>query len=126
MKDQRVEEEAQPESEEDAPDLVGATLPGGWEVERHIGEGAMALVYEARGPLGGPGRVAIKVMHSSLLSQPEVAFRFRLEAELLESIDSPHVPKLHARGKDDKGRPFLVMDLVEGTPLNELLRETTT
>ena len=79
-----------------APDLVGETLSG-WRVVRHIAEGGMGHVYEAEGPKGE--RAAIKVLHTHLLTKPEVSFRFRREGEILESIQSPHVPKLMGRGK---------------------------
>lgn len=106
------------------PDLVGVTLPGGWRVARHVGEGAMAHVYEAFGP--DEQRVAVKVLHGALVHQRDVAFRFRREAELLESIDSPHVLKVLGRGRDERGRFFLVLEFVEGVSLFSLLAQSRT
>lgn len=81
----------------------------------------MGHVYEAQREDGT--RAAIKVLHSHLLTSPEVSFRFRREGEILESISSPHVPRLLGRGKDDKGRPFFALELVEGKVLDHLLHE---
>ncbi len=105
---------------ESAPDLVGATLPGGWQVTRHVGEGGMAHVYEG---LRDGSRAAIKVLHRALQAKPEVAFRFRREGELVESIDSPHIPKVLGRGKDASGRPFIAFEFVEGRELSAILDE---
>ncbi|MBK6514835.1 MAG: serine/threonine protein kinase [Polyangiaceae bacterium] len=105
-------------------ELVGATLPGGWRIVGFIGEGAMARVYEGRGADGTA--VAVKLLHRALLKQADVAFRFRREAELLEAIDSPHVPKVLGRGRDETGRFFQVLELVHGESLHEVLSDRGT
>ncbi len=104
-----------------SPDLIGATLPGGFLIRRHVAEGSMGHVYEARGPDGQ--RAAVKVLHRSLMKKPDVAFRFRHEAELLDAVKSPFVPKLLARGRDEHGRPFQVIEFVDGEELNAILGE---
>ncbi len=103
------------------PDLVGSTLPGGWQVVRHVGIGSMGHVYEAKHVEDGPARVAVKVLHTELVANKEVAFRFRREAEILDQIDSPHVPRLFDRGRDAKGRAYFVMEYVAGVELFKLL-----
>lgn len=113
-------------SESDTPDLVGSTLPGGWEVVRHIGIGSMGHVYEVKHLDGGPARAAAKVLHAELVHNREVAFRFRREAEILDAIESPHVPRLFDRGRDAKGRSFIVMELIAGEELFKVLQERST
>ena len=103
-----------------APDLVGVVLPGGWQVTRHVGEGGMAHVYEG---MRDGDRAAIKVLHKALVSKPEIAFRFRREGELVDSIESPHVPKVLGRGKDATGRPWIAFEFVEGRELSAILDE---
>ncbi len=107
--------------QDEVPDLVGHTLPGGWAVLRHIAEGGMAHVYEGQKADGVRG--AIKVLHTHILGKPELAFRFRREGEIVESIKSPHVPQVLARGKDERGRPFMVFEFVEGLELTKILDE---
>ncbi|NUO48169.1 MAG: hypothetical protein HOV80_04850, partial [Polyangiaceae bacterium] len=51
-------------SPDDAPDLIGATLPGGWQVVRHIALGSMGHVSEAQHVADGPARAAVKVLHT--------------------------------------------------------------
>lgn len=107
----------------DAPDLVGATLPGGWRVQRHVSTGSFGHVYEGRHLDDGPASVAIKVLHTNLVSEPEVALRFRREADILEAIESPSVPRLFDRGRDPRGRPFFVMEFLKGRELGVVLAE---
>jgi serine/threonine-protein kinase len=109
--------------EVDVPDLVGEVLPGGWKVARLIGTGAMGHVYEGRHLDDGPAKVAIKVLHQHLRSNREVAFRFRREAEILEAIDSPQVPRVFDRGTDLHGRPFLVLEHLCGQELSTVIHE---
>lgn len=117
---------AVPASESDKPDLVGSTLPGGWEVVRHIGIGSMGHVYEVKHLDGGPARAAAKVLHGELVHNREVAFRFRREADILDAIESPHVPRLFDRGRDEKGRSFIVMELISGEELFKVLQDRST
>ena len=102
------------------PDLVGTDVKG-FRVTRHIAEGGMGHVYEATTENGD--RVALKVLHTALMAKPEVAFRFRREAELLDVVKSEHVPRLLARGRDKSGRPFMVLELIEGDELGQLISE---
>ncbi len=105
----------------DDSELVGTTLHGGFKVLRFVAEGGMGDVFEGRGPNGD--RVAIKVLHAALTSKPEVSFRFRREGEIVASIKSRYVPKLLGRGRDPRGRPFMVFEFAEGRPLSEWISE---
>ncbi len=112
--------------ESDSPDLVGKVLAGVWEVVRHVAIGSMGHVYEVRHTDGGPARAAAKVLHTELVHNKEVAFRFRREAEILDAIHSPHVPRLFDRGRDEMGRPFFVIEYIAGRELFQVLEEQKT
>jgi len=86
----------------------------------------MGHVYEAHGPTGPAERVAVKVLHTSLMKKPDVAFRFRHEAELLASVDSPHIPRVLGRGRDARGRPFFVLEFIAGRELSAILQDRVT
>jgi eukaryotic-like serine/threonine-protein kinase len=101
--------------------LVGQTLPGGWHIDRHLAEGGMAQVYVATGPAGE--RAAVKVLHAHLMDKPDIAFRFRREGEIVDSIRSTFVPKVLGRGKDGRGRSFIAFELVDGRELSQWLEE---
>jgi serine/threonine protein kinase len=90
-----------------------------FSLEGSLGSGASAHVYYARHrPSGLP--VAIKRMATS--RQPhDLRERFAREARMLASIDSPHVVRVHGFGFDE-GRPFLVLERLEGETLEVRLR----
>ncbi len=84
-----------------------------------LGRGGMGAVYRAYDPeLDRP--VAIKVM---LHSTPEFLARFRREAQSIARLTHGNVVQVYDFGVDEDGNPYFVMELVEGTPLDQLLRE---
>ena len=67
--------------------------------------------------------VAIKVLPEDLSADPERLARFEREAKLLASLNHPNVATIHALGKDN-GISFLVLELVDGAPIDEYARAT--
>jgi len=66
--------------------------------------------------------VALKILHRHLAADPEVAERFRREAYAANSVAHPGVVKIVDDDTTEDGCAVLVMDLVEGEPLEELRR----
>jgi serine/threonine protein kinase/O-acetyl-ADP-ribose deacetylase (regulator of RNase III) len=90
-------------------------LPG-YEVLTKVGQGAMGRVYKARQvALDRP--VAIKIL---IPGRP--LDRFRREAKLLASIQSPHVVAVHDFDVLADGSPMLVMEWIEGQDLGRILK----
>jgi tetratricopeptide (TPR) repeat protein/predicted Ser/Thr protein kinase len=92
---------------------------GVYRVVREIGEGGMGVVYEAvRADREFDRRVAIKLvkfgMDTDFLRQ-----RFRMERQILAGINHPNIASLLDGGTTADGRPYLVMEFVEGVPLLE-------
>lgn len=91
-------------------------------VERIIGRGAMAAVYLCRDPRGRA--VAVKWLDRCLPGQgpedealsPLALRRFQREAEAMQRVDHPGLVRFHGQGVA-QGRPFLVMEYVEGGDL---------
>jgi eukaryotic-like serine/threonine-protein kinase len=99
---------------------VGHLLGGKYRIVRRIGVGGMGSVYEARhAGLGTP--VAIKVLLPQLARVPTVADRFRREAQVSATLRSPHVIQVTDVDQLADGRPYLVMELLEGEALQEHL-----
>jgi tetratricopeptide (TPR) repeat protein len=88
---------------------------GPYSVVRELARGGMGAVYEARAPQGQP--VAIKVLLSVTAAQQA---RLQREGQALLRLQHPNVVRVHEVGQD-RGRPFLVMDLVEGETLQARL-----
>jgi len=91
-------------------------------IEEHLGTGGMGAVYRARHASIGQS-VCIKVLKDSVASDPNVAQRFLREAQLAAATGSPHIVKVHDFATTDDGRPFIVMEHLEGKDLEVTLRE---
>jgi len=102
--------------------LLQAALPpiagGELELEEEIGRGGMGEVYRARHLRLGRA-VAVKFLSEELTSRPEARARFEREAKAMALLHHPHIVAVHGSGEDE-GRPYIVMDLVEGKPLSAI------
>ncbi|MGD2116246.1 MAG: serine/threonine-protein kinase, partial [Acidobacteriota bacterium] len=125
----RIQKLARSASEHLAPEPPGgngvATEPSGttsrvgpYRLEQVLGEGGMGTVYLAhRDDDAYRRRVAVKVIRSDLvgLVHGEQALRrFRTERQILASLEHPNIARLYDGGADASGRPYLVMEHVEG------------
>lgn len=100
-----------------SPDpLVGTVLSERYRVSREIGQGGMATVYEAVHVEIGK-RVAVKVLHPEMARSPVVVERFLREARAAAAVRSPHICDVFDAGSLPDGRPFLVLELLEGESL---------
>jgi len=98
--------------------MIGRRL-GAYEILKLIGSGGMAAVYLAiRADDQYRKRVAIKLIHPGL-EREAVCRRFRKERQTLAALDHANIVKLLDGGSTDEGLPYLVMDYVEGQPIDE-------
>jgi tRNA A-37 threonylcarbamoyl transferase component Bud32 len=105
----------------DAHDLSGTVLDGRYKVIAPLSEGAMGSVY--RGERLQLGRaVAIKVMHEALPDELSSRQRFEREAKLMAMLEHPHCVSVIDFGVHDE-KPYLVMEYVRGTSLQEVLEK---
>ncbi|MAW61913.1 MAG: hypothetical protein CMJ94_13935 [Planctomycetes bacterium] len=100
---------------QEAEDFLPEEQIGGYQLLRELGRGGRGVVYLARKP-DSDQLVALKVLGSGLLPSAIAVERFRREAKANARVDHPGIVKLQLAG-DDTGRPFLVMDYVEGHTL---------
>ena len=84
-----------------------------------IGEGGMGRVYKAR-DTRLERFVAIKLLPEARLGDPERRARFVQEARAASALNHPNIVTIHEIGEHD-GQTFIVMELVDGKPLNELI-----
>ncbi len=97
---------------------VGFVIAGKYRVTGELGRGGMAAVYEAENVDIGK-RVAIKILAQELTSSTTVVERFLREARAVASIRSPYICDVYDSGRLEDGRPFLVLELLEGESLYE-------
>ena len=97
---------------------TGDTL-GPYEIADLIGRGAMGEVYRARDRRLGR-TVALKVLGSDLATDNAGRLRFEREAQIVASLNHPHICTLHDVGRQH-GRDFLVMEYLEGETLEQRL-----
>jgi eukaryotic-like serine/threonine-protein kinase len=106
---------------------VGVTLSGRYRLQRLIATGGMGQVWEAVDSRLGR-RVAVKVLKSEFSSDPEFIERFRAEARTTAMLNHPGIASVHDYGEtqmNGEGRTaYLVMELVNGEPLNSVLKRT--
>jgi Tol biopolymer transport system component len=99
--------------------LIGQTLSH-YRITAALGAGGMGEVYRATDTKLGRD-VAIKVLPPEVAQDPERLARFEREAQLLASLNHPHIATIHGL-EDAGGAPFLVLELVEGDDLSERLK----
>lgn len=106
----------------ESEDVTGTRL-GAWRVLQEIGRGGMDTVYlAARDDDQFKKRVAIKVVKRGM-DTAELLSRFRRQRQILANLDHPYIARLIDGGSTPEGRPFLVMEYVEGRPIDVYCRE---
>ncbi len=108
----RREEEKAPKSPP-APSAIGP-----YRIEATLGEGGFGVVYLAEQLEPIQRRVAVKVVKPGMDSRGVVA-RFEQERQALAVMDHPHVARIFDAGATEDGRPYFVMEHVEGEPITE-------
>ncbi len=88
-----------------------------------IGQGGMGAVYRAERVDGAfDQEVALKLLHRDM-DTPELRARFLAERQLLAGLAHPNIAHLLDGGVTNEGRPFFVMELVDGVPITQYCSE---
>jgi eukaryotic-like serine/threonine-protein kinase len=98
---------------------IPTVLAERYQLDRSLGNGGMGEVFEGT-DLTLHRNVAVKLLSPSLVQDEPARARFLREARALAQVNSPHVVAVYDAGEDDE-RPYLVMELVEGTTLEREL-----
>lgn len=99
--------------------LVGHVLDDRYQVVKKLARGGMATVYVAH-DLRLSRTVALKVMNEGLGDAADFAQRFNAEARAAAHLSHPNVVSVFDQGSDE-GRPYIVMEYVEGFTLRQLI-----
>ena len=99
--------------------LLGHALEGRYQIVERLARGGMATVYKAI-DTRLTRVVAVKVMHVGLGDDTEFARKFDREARAAARLSHPCVVSVFDQGTDD-GRPYIVMEYVEGRTLRDVI-----
>src|SRR5262249_4137408 len=100
-----------------ADPMIGRRI-GAYQILRPVGRGGMGAVYLAERADGEfRKRVALKAVRAGVLDE-HVLRRFHNERQTLAVLDHPPIIKLLDAGATDDGVPYLVMEYVEGQPID--------
>jgi serine/threonine protein kinase len=105
-----------------SPDEQVGDKIGPYQLVRVIGQGGMGSVWLAEQTEPIRRTVALKVVKAGLDSN-QVLARFEAERQVLALMDHPNIAKVLDAGTAPSGRPYFVMELVNGTPLTTFCDE---
>jgi serine/threonine-protein kinase len=100
----------------------GSKVGGRYRIEKLLGAGSMAEVYQAVDEQGDKP-VAIKLLRAKLTRAPQAIERFKREAEIQQMIQDKNVCGIYGSGITDDGTPFLVVELLRGHSMREELHK---
>lgn len=100
--------------------LSPGTMAGDYMVTELIARGGCGSVYRARHRADGSA-AAVKVLHASLASQKKMVERFTREVRVVELLRHPNIVAIHDVGALPDGRPYYVMEYLEGRTLARII-----
>jgi len=101
--------------------LPGMIIRGKYEILEKIGTGGMASVYRARHLAFGE-ICAIKLVGPKLAHDADFLKRFRTEAVVTRRLQHPNAVRVEDLDTTEDGRPFIIMEFVDGRSLREIIR----
>lgn len=104
------------------PDPLLGTHISEYVIQERIGAGGMGIVYRAVQPLIGK-QVAIKVLKAGLGDARELVPRLLVEARVVNAIQHRGVIDIFGFGELPDGRPYMVMELLQGISLSAFIRK---
>src|SRR4051794_22930003 len=103
------------------PALAGDRV-GPWQLVRELGRGGMAVVYLAeRTDSDFAQRAAVKLLRAAI--DEDLLRRFREERRILATLDHPLIAHFIDGGTTESGLPYVVMEYVEGAPIDRFCDE---
>jgi serine/threonine protein kinase len=104
-------------SQDPIPEAPGGVV-GPYKLLQQIGEGGFGVVFMAEQSVPVHRRVALKIIKHGMDTRQFIA-RFEAERQALAMMDHPNVARVFDAGATESGRPYFVMELVNGIPITE-------
>ncbi len=106
----------QPAEEPGWESVIPGQRIGPYRVEKVIGEGGMGTVALAIRADDFKKKIALKVVHTRLSA--ELIRRFHIERQIVAQLEHPNIARLLDGGTADDGRPYFVMEMIDGEPID--------
>lgn len=98
------------------------SLMGRYKLGSKLGEGGFGVVFKAQQRQPIQREVAIKILRAQVNATPIIA-RFEAERQALAMMDHPGIARVLDAGETEDGRPFFVMERVDGVPVTTYVRQ---
>lgn len=103
------------------PVTITPALPDRYEILNLVGQGGTGSVFKVHDT--GSGRtLAVKVLRPELVDDESALKRFEQEAQSVARLEHPNLVTIYGHELDKEGRPYIVMDFLEGESLAEVLK----
>lgn len=103
--------------------LVGWLIHERFQIDRLLAVGGMGFIYRAQDTRGGKP-VAVKTLRPEQAGKKQVRERFMREADACRAVRDPHLVEFLGQGNLPDGRPYYLMELLEGYDLGDVLHIT--
>lgn len=100
---------------------IHRTVGGKYRVVELLGEGGMGAVFRAEHIDMGKN-VALKLLHEQFVMDADMVERFKREARAPCKVGHDNIIEIHDIGKDETGALFMVMEMLDGVPLDRMIR----
>ncbi|PKK84390.1 MAG: hypothetical protein CVT49_03445 [candidate division Zixibacteria bacterium HGW-Zixibacteria-1] len=90
-----------------------------YEIISKIGQGGIAEIFKAR-QISLDRHVAVKILFSNLMSDPDIVNRFNLESTTIARLNHPNIVHVIDKGEAD-GRFYFIMEHVDGTSFKDII-----
>ena len=97
--------------------LIGKVVRESYRILHRLSEGEMGVSYEAERLRSAGGPALVRVFHPAAIEDRRAYSRYIMEAELVASLDHPHVVGLEDFGELEDGRPYVATELLVGEDL---------
>jgi serine/threonine protein kinase len=101
--------------------LIGTLLEARYLIEKRLGQGGFGVVYLASDNKTVSRKVVVKIMRTDEVGNEWSQHKFKQEVEALSRLDHPNIVGLFDCGETTDGRPYIVMQYIDGDSLRLLL-----
>jgi serine/threonine-protein kinase len=103
-------------------ELIGSVI-GSYRITGQLGSGGMGMVFKGERMDGEfQHQVAIKLIRKGFGSE-KIVSRFKMEREILANLSHPNIAHLHDGGVLKDGTPYLIMEYIDGIPIDRYCNE---